>query len=113
MALMPLVVFSRTLFYALDFGGGLDRMDFEAGRAGSSCLVSCTNVISLLLKAICPFLHFSSLYLLDFRESPLQVLLGSLAMWRGMACVRCDSEPAGASGGFKQCFIFVFTRVFR
>lgn len=26
-----------------------------------------------------------------------------------MAWVRCDFDPAGASGGFKQCFIFVFT----
>ena len=30
-----------------------------------------------------------------------------------MAWVRCDLDPAGASGGFKQCLIFVFARVFR
>ena len=58
MALMLSVVFSRTLSYAFNFGGGLDRMDVEDGRAGYSCLVSCTNVISLLLSPMLPILTF-------------------------------------------------------
>ena len=81
MALMLSVVFSRTLSYAFNFGGGLDRMDVEDGRAGYSCLVGCTNVISLLLRSNSPFSHFLSLYLHDFWDSPLQVLLGVPVMW--------------------------------
>ena len=81
MALMLSVVFSRTLSYAFSFGGGLDRMDVEDGRAGYSCLVSCTHVISLLLRSNSPFPHFLSLYLHDFWDSPLQVLLGVPVMW--------------------------------
>ena len=104
-------MFSRPLSYAFNFGGGLDPMDVEDGRAGHSCLVSCTNVISLLLMSNSPFLHFSSLYLLDFRDSPLQVLLGSPAMWGarlGFAVISIRPGHRVDSSSVLSLFLLVF-----
>ena len=111
MALMLLVVFSRTLSYAFNFGGGLDRMYAEDGRSGYSCLVSCTNVISLLLRSNPPFPHFSSLYLHDFRDSQLQVLLGVPAMWGAWLGFAVISIPPGHrvdSSSVFSLFLLVF-----
>ena len=88
-------------------------MDVEDGSAGSSCLVGCTNVISLILRSTFPFLHFSSLYLLEFRESPLEVLLGSLAMWGawlGFAVIWIRPGHRVDSSSVLSLFLLVFSR---